>query len=83
MSMARKFNLTPDRQLSPTSYSIPESEVPAACVVLRSQGWQEIPKVGRLEYARFTGAGVTLIVYASGFVATIGLQAALAARGGA
>ncbi len=78
-----RFNLTPDRQLSPTTYSIPQEEVPAACAVLRSQGWQEIPCVGQLEYARFTGAEVTLIMYVSGFVATIGLQAAVAARGAA
>jgi hypothetical protein len=72
------FTLSRDRQLSPISYSVPEDEVPTMVAKLLSQGWEEVPRCGRLEYARLTGNGATLICYSSGLVCCVGLQAALA-----
>jgi hypothetical protein len=74
------FTLSADRWLSPMSYRVPEPEVPTMVAKLLSQGWEEIPRHGRLEYARLSGGGVTMICYMSGLVCFIGLQAALAAR---
>lgn len=74
------FTLSADRWLSPMSYSVPEDEVPTMVAKLLSQGWEEIPRYGRLEYTRLSGGGVTMICYMSGLCCFIGLQAALAAR---
>ena len=72
------FTLTPDRRLSPCSHAIPPDEVQTAIARLESQGWERIPTRGRLDAARFTGNGATIVVYHSGLVCTIGIADAIA-----